>query len=162
MMTPAVAATRFGIGLLLGAGLGVVYGFLRPLRLKWTHLADLMFVIVLFWAWLYLSFAVCRGDIRLAITAALGIGCVAWEATAGRLLRPVFLWFWRIIGGIFRFFTRPVEKLLKNFRKNAKKLLANGKKWFTMRRNVCTCKEAPGGRPYAKAQKEKSPRRSAP
>lgn len=110
MMAPSVAAARFGIGLLLGAGLGVVYGFLRPLRPKFTHLADLVFVVAMFWAWLYLSFAVCQGDIRLAITGALAIGCVAWEASVGRLLRPVFRGFWKIFGGFFRFFTRPIEK----------------------------------------------------
>lgn len=161
MIGPAAAAARFGVGLLLGAILGAVYDFLRPWRPKHTHLADLLFLVAVFWAWIYLGFAVCGGDIRLAYTGALAVGWLLWEVTAGRLLRPICFRFWEIIGRIFRFFTRPIEKMLKFFGKNAKKLLANGKKWFTMKKNIPVSKREPGGKPYGKAQKEKSPRRSA-
>ena len=121
MTAPAQALRCLLWALALGAGLGVVYGFLRPMRPRLTHLADLLFVLAAFYAWLYLSFAICRGQIRLAGTFGLAAGCIAWESTLGRLLRPVFFGFWR-----------PIGKIVKIFRKNAKKLFAFWKKWFTI------------------------------
>jgi hypothetical protein len=89
MNGPAEDARRFLLGCLLGAGLGFVYGFLRPPRKKHPHLSDLCFSVAAVWAWLQLSFGVCDGDLRLWYTAGLGLGAVAWEVTFGRLLRPV-------------------------------------------------------------------------
>ena len=71
MTQPAVAAACFGAALLMGGALGVLYGFLRPLRPRLTHLADALFVVACFWTWIYLAFAVCGGDIRFAYTAGL-------------------------------------------------------------------------------------------
>ena len=120
MTEPTQAAGCLLWALALGAGLGVVYGFLRPLRPRLTHLADLLFVVVAFYAWLYLSFAICHGQIRLAGTLGLAAGCVAWESTVGRALRPVFFGFWRLLWV-------PVEKIVKIFHKNAKNYLHSGK-----------------------------------
>ena len=64
------------VALCLGAGLGVVYGFLRPARRSHPHLADLIFVCCAFYAWLWHGFAVCRGDLRLGYTLALLAGGV--------------------------------------------------------------------------------------
>ena len=64
-MTPTQSAQHFLLATLMGLGLGLIYGFLRPLRPKHTHLSDFLFVIVLFWVWLQLNFGVCYGDIRL-------------------------------------------------------------------------------------------------
>ena len=58
MMTPATAAGHFGIALVLGGILGAFYGFLRPLRPKLTGLADLIFIVGFFWAWLILGFGI--------------------------------------------------------------------------------------------------------
>ena len=80
---PALAAQRFGAALLLGATLGIFYGFLRPLRPRFTWLSDTLFVLACFWAWLVLSFGVCLGDLRIGYTAGIGLGCLLWEATAG-------------------------------------------------------------------------------
>ena len=52
MTTPQAEALRFLTACLLGAGLGVVYGFLRPLRPKWTTLADSAFLLAAVLAWL--------------------------------------------------------------------------------------------------------------
>lgn len=98
MNTPAETALRFGVAIALGGGLGLCYGFLRPLRPRHTTFADLVFVAVAFWVWLYLGFAVCRGDLRLGYTAGLVCGGFAWELTIGRLLRPVFYGFWGFLG----------------------------------------------------------------
>ena len=65
MTTPIYAFSRFAIALALGAGLGLFYGFLRPLRPRYTALSDLLFLAGLSYVWLYFNFAVCRGDIRL-------------------------------------------------------------------------------------------------
>ncbi len=64
MTTPAEAAARVGLSLLWGAGLGLYYGFLRPLRPRHTTLSDLLFLPALLWAWLQVCFGICRGDIR--------------------------------------------------------------------------------------------------
>ena len=63
-MTSPVTAFRWLLsGLVLGCLLGVYYGFLRPLRPRFTLLSDLLFVPVAGWVWLYYSFAICGGDI---------------------------------------------------------------------------------------------------
>ena len=65
MTAPALDAARFSAACLLGMGLGVIYGFLRPLRPRLTALADLIFVACFGAAWVYHSFGICRGDLRL-------------------------------------------------------------------------------------------------
>ena len=77
MNPPALALQRFGAGCLLGVGLGLWYCFLRPLRPKHTALSDLLFLLGLGWAWLYLAFPVCDGDLRAGYSAALGVGWLA-------------------------------------------------------------------------------------
>lgn len=89
-MTPETAAYRLVCALALGAALGLLYGFLRPLRPKHTVLADGLFLLGVFWVWLYYNFALCGGDIRLGCCGGLLAGGLAWESTAGRWLRPVF------------------------------------------------------------------------
>ena len=79
MNTPAVAAQRFGMACLLGVLLGVYYGFLRPLRPKLTALSDLLFVLGAGWVWLYLGFAVCRGDLRFGYTCGMFLGWFLWD-----------------------------------------------------------------------------------
>ena len=114
---PLLAAQRFGIACLLGCGLGLYYGILRPLRPKWTGLSDVLFLLGGFWVWIYLGFGVCQGDLRMGYTAGLFLGGIIWESTAGRWLRPVFQHFWKIIGRILGFFLWPVERILKNIAK---------------------------------------------
>ena len=94
-MTPAAASYRFLCAFLLGAVLGVYYGFLRPLRPKRTLLADLLFSLGCLLLWLRHSFALCRGDIRVGYFFAFFAGGVSWELTAGRCLRPLFSAFWK-------------------------------------------------------------------
>ena len=65
MMTPSVAGARTLAALILGAGLGFLYGFLRPLRPKHTWLADSLFVLAALAGWVYLAFGICQGDPRL-------------------------------------------------------------------------------------------------
>lgn len=94
MTAPAEAACRLGWALALGAGTGLIYGFLRPLRPKHTLLADGLFLLAVLRSWLELSFGVSRGDIRLGETLGMAVGALAWEAGPGRLFRPVFRRFW--------------------------------------------------------------------
>ena len=93
MNRPELAARQFALACLVGMGLGLIYGFLRPLRRKFEILGDLLFVAALFWGWLYWGFGICGGDYPGPALLGLGLGGVAWEATAGRLLRPVFSFF---------------------------------------------------------------------
>lgn len=161
MTAPAVAASRFGIALAMGAGLGLFYGFLRPLRPRLTHLADLIFVLASFYAWLHLGFGICGGDLRLAYTLGLPAGAVLWEMTAGKWLRPVFRGFWRWIGNIFLLFVRPLQKFLIFFAKKCKKLFAFRKKWVTIKGTIPNCRKMPGGSKHGTTQKEKIPSGSA-
>ena len=89
MTAPALAAQRFALSCLLGAGLGLYYGFLRPLRPRW--LGDGLFLPAAFWVWLELGFGICGGDLRLGYFLGLLLGALVWEWGPGRLLRP-FLW----------------------------------------------------------------------
>ena len=95
MTAPALAARRFLLALAVGAGLGLVYGFLRPPRRRFTHIFDGIFVLVTLWAWVYLSFGLCKGELRFGYTMGMLLGAGLWEMTAGRLLRPVFTGFWK-------------------------------------------------------------------
>ena len=117
MTAPTLAALRFAAALLLGAALGPVYDFLRPLRPRLTILSDLLFLTVSLAAWLYLNFAVCLGDIRLGYTAGLALGLWIWEKTLSPLFRPIFFIFWL-----------PFHKMMQFFRKISKKLFASAKK----------------------------------
>lgn len=115
MTTPAIAAIRFLAACWYGLGLGVLYGFLRPLRRKMTNFADAIFVAAAIWAWLRLSFLVCRGDIRVGCTMGLLMGAAAWEMTLGKLLRRPFRWFWDAVGAVFRLFMAPVKNFFKKY-----------------------------------------------
>ena len=92
MTPPAVAAGRFGAAVVLGLALGVVYSFLRPVKRR--HLGDLVFSACALWGWIWLTFGICRGDVRGAYLAGMAAG--AW-ATHGAFA-PVFRVFWKIIG----------------------------------------------------------------
>jgi hypothetical protein len=135
MIGPEQTAARFAGACLLGALLGILYGFLRPLRPKHTAAADLLFVCCAFWAWVYLGFAICRGDLRIGYTAGLFVGCLLWEWTVGRLLRPVFSGFWFVVRKIFHFLLLPLQKFFKKIAAFAKFLLASWKKWVTIKWN---------------------------
>ena len=100
MTAPSVAAGFFLRACTLGCGLGFLYGFFRPLRPRWTTAADGAFFVAAFWCWLYLSFGVCGGDIRLAYILGMWLGCLVFDRTVGRWLRPVFGGFWNLTGRI--------------------------------------------------------------
>ena len=112
MTAPETGAVSFLWACLLGAGLGILYGFLRPLRPKATWLADGFFVAAVLIVWLYLSFGICRGDIRLGCTLGLPAGGLIWELGAGWLLRPIFQAFWKSLGAVLGFIGRPLKKIV--------------------------------------------------
>lgn len=128
MTAPLLAAQRFSYAFLTGVVLGFVYGFLRPLRPKYTALSDFLFLAVLLYGWLFLHFRLCQADIRMAYHAAMLLGGFAWELSIGRLLRPVFGTFWNMLYKIWGFLLLPFKK----FSKMSKILLASGQKWVTI------------------------------
>lgn len=135
MTAPALAASRFAAACLMGLGLGVLYGFLRPLRPRRTALADGIFLAALVWVWLQLSFGICRGDLRLGYSAGLFCGAAVWEMTLGRLLRPAFFGFWAGTARIWRGIMRPVKKFFQKIGDFVKFLFASLKKWGTIKWN---------------------------
>ena len=135
MTGPAETAVRFVQACLLGGGLGLVYGFLRPLRPRFTALADGIFLIAMLWVWLYLGFAICRGDLRLGYTAGLAVGAVVFDRTAGIWIRPVFWGFWRGLGSIWGWLTQPVKNFFKKSADFAKKIFSSAGKWVTIKWN---------------------------
>ena len=132
MTAPALAAARFAVGCLMGAGLGILYGFLRPLRPRLTWLADTVFVLCTLWAWLVLSFAVCRGEVRPGISAALFLGAFLLDRTLGRLLAPIFRWFWKLLGSLFGVIFLPIRKFFQKTGEISKKVFASWKKRGTI------------------------------
>ena len=131
-MTPAA---QLGLGFCLGCGLGLVYGFLRPLRRHRHWPADLLFVVAALLCWVYFSFGICHGSIRVLPTAAIAAGMIAWDATAGKLLRPVFHRFWCGIFALLRFFALPFKKIFQKCKVFVKKVFASLKKRGTMDKN---------------------------
>ena len=110
--------------LLLGCCLGIVWGFLRPVRPRW--LSDLFFLGALWWVWVYLIFGLCGADPRLAYTLTLLGGCFLWDFAFGSTLQPLFSGFWQ---GFFRFFdtiSTPIRFLCKKLRVFGKFLFAMG------------------------------------
>ena len=143
-MTPAVGASRLAIGCLLGMVLGMWYGFLRPLRR--TVIRDLLFAAGAFYLWLYYSFAVCRGDLRLGMLAAMGMGAAVWEASAGRALQPVFELIWKNLSKLAGAAVFP----MKTFLFFLEKMFASVKKSVTI--NQMNYKR-PGGKSHVRRQK---------
>ena len=124
-VTPAAAAHRLLCSVLLGAALGVYYDFLQPPGKKHRHLMDLVFSLGAVWVWLYHSFAVCRGDIRLICLLGMGAGLIVWEITAGKWLQSVWDLFWTVFARLWDFVWFPWKKFL-DF---AKILFASAEKW---------------------------------
>ena len=121
-------ALTFLWALLLGLPLGLLYSFLRPLRGGLTCLADLGFSLGLMAGWVYLTFGICGGDLRMGHLAALGAGFWLWEITLGRCLRGFFRGFWTVIFRILGFLPR-------RFRKLCKKVCGFGKKYLHLGKN---------------------------
>lgn len=132
MTAPAVAAGRFGAACLLGLALGLWYGFLRPLRPRWTALSDLLFLLGVFPVWVYLGFGICGGDLRPGYWAGLFLGGLAWELTVGKLLRPVFRLFWKGLGYIFGWPFPILKKIFTKIGKKVKNVFASEKKSGTI------------------------------
>ena len=131
MTAPEEAARRFLWACLLGLPLGAAYDFLRPLRPKFTAVSDGLFLLAAGWAWLYLGFGICRGDLRLGYSAGLLAGGLVWEGTAGVVFRPVSASFWKLVEGILQKMALPIKKISKFL----KILFASGEKWVTIRWN---------------------------
>ncbi len=146
MNGPALDAWRFGMACLLGLPLGFFYSFLRPLRTRHPVISDLLFLPALFYGWLYLGFALCRGDIRLGYCAGLTVGIFAWEVTFGRWLQPVFWGIWRLVSKICHGFTAIFEKIFKKICKIIKNVFALWKKWVTIEETT----RKNGGAPHGK------------
>ena len=111
MTVPVIAARRFAAGIVLGMILGIWHGFLRPVRQRSAVAGDLLFLPGLGWAWIYLMFGICRGDLRVGAFGALLAGCMIWEATAGKLLQPVFEGFWKGIMRVSDILRYPSKKI---------------------------------------------------
>jgi hypothetical protein len=138
MTVPAVAALRVLWALGVGAFLGLCYDFLRPLRHRYHWPSDLLFLVVSFMAWIWYSFQICRGDIRLGGTLALGMGIFLWLGTASMAVRKVFYWFWLAIFQILAVLTLPFAKIFTKMRILIKKVFASGKKRGTIERAIKT------------------------
>jgi hypothetical protein len=132
MTAPATAAVYWLRTLGIGGILGIFYGFLRPLRPRFTIMSDLIFALATLWGWIYAVFAICGNDSRLSYTLALLMGIWATDATLGKWLSPVFSLFWKGIHRIFYLIFFPAGKLLQYFSKIYNFLLASGKKWVTI------------------------------
>lgn len=123
MTAPAIAAGRFFLACGVGAILALLYGFLRPPRQHLTHVCDLIFVLAAFAGWVYVGFGIYRGNLGVLPGCAMLLGGLLWENTAGRLLRPLFRGFWKILAAPFRKIFRFFHKNKKNYLQSTKKRL---------------------------------------
>ena len=130
MTEPIFAAKLFLAAFGIGCLLGILYGFLRPLPF-W--LRDLIWITGLFYGWIYHSFALCRGDIRMGNALGILLGTVVWELTLGRFLRPLFRLFWGIVFRILGIFLLPLKKFLKKAKIFINFLLSRSQKIFTIK-----------------------------
>ena len=149
MTAPAVAFSRFLRGCGLGAALGLWYGFLRPFRRRHTALGDGLFLLGVAWAWLYLGFAVCGGDLRLGQDLGLPVGGFLWEWILGRRLWGIFDRMWGQLGKIWGLIWLPLKKIWIF----AKFLFASGEKWVTIKcNNRRTKRRVAGGRRHGRKE----------
>lgn len=153
MNGPGLDAWRFAMACLLGLGLGFFYSALRPLRQHHPVLSDLLFLPLLFYAWLYLGFALCRGDIRLSYCMGLVVGIFLWNITLGSWLQPVFSAVWGVVFKIWNGFWSVFKKIFKKLYKNFKNVFAIWKKWVTIvETNRRTMRRKNGGAPIGKKE----------
>ena len=125
-MTPAEALTSFIWSLILGMVSGLGFDFVRPIRPRFV--GDLLFLVLLGWIWLQLTFAICEGDLRLGHLFGLGTGAILWSLGPGRLTCPIFRHFWHLL-------FHPFKKFLKKLKKILKFLYAKRKKSSTITEN---------------------------
>ena len=133
MNTVAISAGQFAAAWLAGFGLGAVYALLRPLPKRLQGFADGVFILAVGYAWLQVSFRICRGDIRVIHLAGLLLGILAFRLTLGALLQPAVGRFYRSFGSAIRFVMHPVGKIFKKTGKSLKKLFASWKKSVTIK-----------------------------
>lgn len=115
-MTPGEGGRFFLCSCLAGAGLGLFYGFLRPLGARHRHWADGLFCLGAGAVWLVLGFGVFRGELRPGLFLGLPVGSLLWEWGPGVLLGPVWQEFWGCIWkilGIFPWVRKKVWIFLK-------------------------------------------------
>ena len=122
-MPPATGFVRLLWSLCLGFALGLGFDVVRPLRPRF--LGDLIYLCFLFWIWLYFTFGICLGDLRLGYLFGAILGVFLWEKGPGRLTKPFFAGFWNIL-------SLPFKKFLKFFKKILNFLFASRKKSSTI------------------------------
>lgn len=125
-MTPGVALTRFVWSVMFGMVLGLGFDFVRPIRPRFV--GDLLFLALLGWVWLQLTFGICLGDLRLGYLFGLGTGAILWGLGPGRLTSSIFRHFWRLLA-------LPFKKFFEIFKKILKFLYAKRKKSSTIAEN---------------------------
>ena len=124
MTAPETGIRRLLLSFLLGAALGLIYGFLRPLRRRMPLAGEGLFLLCAGWIWLIWGFGVCRGDLRMGGFLGMAAAGILWETTAGKLLRPVFGGFWQAMEEIWGILLLPVknfpilQKLCLHLREN--------------------------------------------
>ncbi len=134
MISPAAGAWRLICAFLLGIILGIGNEFLRPLRKKHLITADLLLCLTMLVLWIELACGVCGADPRAWDTGVFFLGAAVGAFPLGKLLRPVFRWFWGSIRRIISLVLYPFRKFSKILRKFSKFLYATGKKWGTISR----------------------------
>ena len=110
MTAPGLALRLLAAWVAAGAALGLWYDFLSPLRPRHTAAADLAFLGAGLAVWVYVSFGICGGDLRMGYLMGGTAGAWLWRRGPGRLLTPVFRAFWRFLGKILRAFLLPLKR----------------------------------------------------
>ena len=101
----------------LGVAAVLVYELLRALRVTWrrrgvTHLTDLVYVLVVGWAFLRFALSIGQGELRLYVLPCAALGAFfSW-----RVLAPIFRPIWRfwldVAAQVGRWLWQPVRIFL--------------------------------------------------
>ena len=134
--------SALGASALLGAAAGLVYDLLRALRLRrrgnqlLTHLADTVYVLLIFWGLFHLALTMGAGELRLYMMIGALLGAVLYFWLPSRILRPLWDFWLSAASAFFRLLWRPVDFLLRF----SKKVSLSLKKHFSFFRKYSKIK----------------------
>ena len=110
MTTPMDTLRLFLAALTVGCGVGLWYSFLRPLP---RHLRDLLWLCGLFYGWIWHSFALCRGDIRMGHAVGILLGAFGWYLTAGEVFHSKVRSCYKLFRQLGKHWCKNPDSLLK-------------------------------------------------
>jgi len=114
-------ALSLGVSVILGLCAAFLYDLFRSARLRrrrshpLTHLLDGAFILCLGLLLLWLAVVIGQGRLRLYMLLGCGCGTLLWWSWPGRLLRPVWSFWFDIAAALAHWLFLPIRQLKKLF-----------------------------------------------